>query len=235
MKVLVVDDDVVSRMVLMHLVDSCGEFDVLEAEDGQQAWDMLQQGLRPAVVFCDLRMPRMSGMELLQKIKADAALSALPFILVSSATDQETVTEASASGVTGYIVKPFQVDQVRVHLAAYAEPVSGAAFEVESPQATQQRLGIDAERLLAYLGGFYNQLLAAGGEIDVLLSRGDQDAALVRIEKLHAGCLTLGLTGPARSLKELVANSPTSEAAHAVLADIIRAVMHQKSLLNHVA
>ncbi len=231
MKVLVVDDDVVSRMVLMHLVDSCGEFEVHEAEDGQQAWEMLEQGLRPAVVFCDLRMPRMSGMELLQKIKADAALSALPFILVSSATDQETVTEASTSGASGYIVKPFQVDQVRVHLAAYAAPVDGATFDIEAPLATQQRLGINAERLQLYLGGFYNQLLAAGGEIDVLLSRGETDAALVRIERLHAGCLTLGLHGAAIALKELVANSPTSDAAHAVIADIIRAVMHQKAQL----
>jgi two-component system chemotaxis response regulator CheY len=232
MKVLVVDDDVVSRMVLMHLVDSCGEFEVLEADDGQEAWEMLEQGLRPAVVFCDLRMPRMSGMELLQKIKSDASMSALPFILVSSATDQETVTEASTSGATGYIVKPFQVDQVRVHLAAYAAPVAGATFDIETPTETQQRLGINAERLALYLGGFYNQLLAAGGEIDVLLSRGETDAALVRIERLHAGCLTLGLHGAAVALKELVANSPTSDAAHAVIADIIRAVMHQKGLLG---
>ncbi len=66
----------------------------------------------------------------------------------------------------------------------------------------------------------------------MLLSRGDTDAALVRIERLHAGCLTLGLHGAAVALKEMVANSPTSDAAHAVLADIIRAVMHQKCLLN---
>jgi two-component system chemotaxis response regulator CheY len=232
MKVLVVDDDVVSRMVLMHLVDSCGDFEVLEAEDGQQAWEMLEQGLRPAVVFCDLRMPRMSGMELLQKIKADAALAKLPFILVSSATDQETVSEATSSGATGYIVKPFQVEQVRVQLAAFSAPVDGATFDIEAPLATQQRLGINAERLDLYLGGFYNQLLAAGGDIDVLLSRGETEAAMVRIERLHAGCLTLGLNGPAKALKDLIANSLSSEAAHAVLADIIRAVMHQKGLLQ---
>ena len=38
MKVLVVDDDVVSRMVLMHLIDSCGVHDIVEAEDGAAAW-----------------------------------------------------------------------------------------------------------------------------------------------------------------------------------------------------
>jgi CheY-like chemotaxis protein len=70
MKVLVVDDDVVSRMVLMHLIDSCGSFDIVEAEDGADAWQQLEAGLRPAICFCDLRMPRLSGMELLQRVKA---------------------------------------------------------------------------------------------------------------------------------------------------------------------
>ena len=39
MEVLVVDDDVVSRMVLMHLVDSCGAYEIFEAEDGLDAWE----------------------------------------------------------------------------------------------------------------------------------------------------------------------------------------------------
>src|SRR3954453_17831346 len=102
MKVLVVDDDVVSRMVLMHLIDSCGKFDIVEAEDGQHAWEQLEQGLRPAICFCDLRMPRLSGMELLQRIRADCTLNAMPFILVSSATDQDTVEQASGFGAAGY-------------------------------------------------------------------------------------------------------------------------------------
>ncbi len=66
----------------------------------------------------------------------------------------------------------------------------------------------------------------------MLLSRGENDAALVRVERLHAGCLTLGLHGSAKALKALVAGSLTSDAAHAVLADIIGAVMHQKSQLH---
>ncbi|MDB5749053.1 MAG: response regulator, partial [Massilia sp.] len=53
MKVLVVDDDVVSRMMLMHLVDSCGKYEILEAGDGLDAWRQLEAGLRPAITFCD--------------------------------------------------------------------------------------------------------------------------------------------------------------------------------------
>src|SRR5471032_3594826 len=104
MKVLVVDDDVVSRMVLMHLIDSCGKFEIVEAEDGADAWQQLEAGLRPAICFCDLRMPRLSGMELLQRIKADANLNPMPLVLVSSATDRDTVQLAIKAGAAGYIV-----------------------------------------------------------------------------------------------------------------------------------
>ncbi|MFZ6775156.1 response regulator, partial [Undibacterium sp. SXout7W] len=91
MKVLVVDDDVVSRIVLMHLIDSCGVHDIVEAEDGAAAWEQLEAGLRPALCFCDLRMPRLSGMELLQRVKGNPDLQAMPFVLISSATDRDTV------------------------------------------------------------------------------------------------------------------------------------------------
>jgi two-component system chemotaxis response regulator CheY len=125
MKVLVVDDDVVSRMVLMHLIDSCGSFDIVEAEDGADAWQQLEAGLRPAICFCDLRMPRLSGMELLQRVKADAEISTMPLVLVTSANDKDTVQEAAKLGAAGFIVKPFQAEQVRVHLTDYLDQAAG--------------------------------------------------------------------------------------------------------------
>src|ERR1700750_717031 len=128
-KVLVVDDDVVSRMVLMHLIDGCGDFDILEAEDGQDAWDQLSSGLRPAICFCDLRMPRLSGMELLQKIRADGGFNGMPFVLVTSANDSDTVEQANDFGAAAFIAKPFKPEQVREQMAPFG---SGPAPESES-------------------------------------------------------------------------------------------------------
>jgi two-component system chemotaxis response regulator CheY len=190
MKVLVVDDDVVSRMMLVHLIDSSGHFDIVEAEDGADAWQQLRDGLRPALCFCDLRMPRLSGMELLQKVRGDAALAAMPFVLVSSANDRDTVELATQAGATGYIVKPFDQVQVRAQLDALV-----GRDRAEDPTATQARLGIDAERLRAYLAGFETQLLAAEAELEILLGRGDVAEAAGRLERLCAGCATLGLHG----------------------------------------
>jgi two-component system chemotaxis response regulator CheY len=236
MKVLVVDDDVVSRMVLMHLIDSCGKFDIVEAEDGAHAWEQLEAGLRPAICFCDLRMPRMSGMELLQKLKGHAELDAMPFVLVTSATDKDTVQEASKSGVAGYIVKPFQADQVRVHLAAFLDQAaSGYEHLAEDPAATMRRLGINSERLLVYLSGFHNQLSTAGSELEALFASGGQQEAQQRIDRLHAGCVTLGLSGAAAALKSFAPGFLSSDAVQAVLADVIRAVSHQSGLVRQAA
>ncbi|WP_020652562.1 response regulator [Massilia niastensis] len=204
MKVLVVDDDVVSRMMLMHLVDSCGSHDIVEAEDGEDAWRQLSAGLRPAVVFCDLRMPRLSGLALLGRVRADAALARLPFVLVSAASDAATVDEADSLGVDGYIVKPFRPEDVRGQLERLA---AGAARDDaagdEAPAEVARRLGIDVARLQLYLDGLQRQLQAAGAELAALLAGGDAQTAQVRLARLREGCATLGVHGAAATLARL--------------------------------
>lgn len=235
MKVLVVDDDVVSRMVLMHLVDACGKFDIVEAEDGEDAWQQLAAGLRPAICFCDLRMPRLSGMELLGRVKADAALSAMPFVLVTSATDSATVAQAMGLGADGYLVKPFQHEQVLAYMAPIAAAAPNAeAADAETPQQTLARLGITGERLLIYLGGFQAQLTTASGEIAALLARGEHDNARLRLDRLHAGCLTLGLNGAAAGLRDFPEGAIDAAQVQVALAETVRAVMHQSEAIKRM-
>ena len=235
MKVLVIDDDVVSRMVLMHLVDSSGKFDIHEAEDGQDAWEQLDGGLRPDLCFCDLRMPRLSGMDLLKKIKAVPALAAIPFILVSSATDADIVEQANDSGAAGYIVKPFQAEQVKQHLAPLLAASGRAKAVSETPLATQQRLGIGSDRLLVYLGGFQTQLASASTDIATLLARGEQREAQLRLDRLHAGCVTLGLGGAAAEIKLLDAGTLAGEAVRVALASTAEAVRVQIEQVRQLA
>lgn len=229
MKVLVVDDDVVSRMVLMHMIDSLGDYEILEAEDGADAWEQLEHGLRPSIVFCDLRMPRLSGMELLERVKTSPALDGVPFVLVSSATERATVEQASGLGAAGYVIKPFEAGQVREHMAALA---GGGKAEAETPQATMARLGINGERLMVYLGGLQAQLTGAGAEIGALIAGGRDAEARQRIERLHAGCVTLGLSGAAAGLKALAPNPLDPARVQALLADAVRAAMHQSEAVK---
>jgi two-component system chemotaxis response regulator CheY len=205
-QVLIIDDDVVSRMVLMHLVDGAGACEVLEAEDGEDAWAQLEAGARPAIVFCDLRMPRLSGMELLARLKADARFATLPFVLVSAASDGATMEQALGLGADGYIVKPFDGAGVGEHLARLA----GAD---ESPEAVTRRLGIDGARLLLYLAGLQRQLAGAVPELARLLAASQAGAARVHLARLREGCRTLGLLGAAGGFDALQAQPRLEEAA----------------------
>lgn len=217
MNVLVVDDDVVSRMMLMHLVDGCGEYEIVEAEDGEQAWRLLAAGLRPGIVFCDLRMPKLDGMELLARVRAtrdDPALQAVAFVLVSAASDADTLAEAGRLGADGYIVKPFAAGQVRAQLARLAP-------QDEAPASVRQRLGIAPERLLAYLGGLRRQL----EEADLGLAGLPLDQA-ARLQRLAEGCATLGLADSAARLRALVAGD-NAQAIGAALAHALAAVDRQ--------
>jgi two-component system chemotaxis response regulator CheY len=182
------------------MVDTSGNFDIVEAEDGEQAWRMLVAGATPSLCFCDLRMPRLSGTELLTRVRAEARLAGLPFVLVSAAADGETVQRAAALGADGYIVKPFQAEQVELHLAALQARTGPVD---EAPRDTLTRLGIDSARLPLYLGGLERQLRAAGPVIERLLDGLDQAEAKLRLARLREGCATLGLATAAATLQAL--------------------------------
>jgi len=214
MKVLVVDDDVVARMMLMHLVDSCGQYEIVEAEDGEDAWRRLAGGLRPGIVFCDLRMPTLGGMELLQRVRLDPALRSLPFVLVSAASDGDTLSEAGRLGADGYIVKPFAAGQVRAQLTRLAHAD-------EHPTDVAARLGIPFERLRLYLSGLQRQLEEAAA---ILPAAPDRQAALARLAE---GCATLGLADSAARLRALGAGDPP-QAVQAALTQALGAVKRQQ-------
>jgi two-component system chemotaxis response regulator CheY len=207
-KVLVVDDDVVSRMMLMHLVDNCGSYEILEAEDGADAWRQLQAGLQPAIVFCDLRMPGLSGAELLARVRAEPGLAGLPFVLVSAANDPETINEAAALGASGYVTKPFRIEGLRPHLMALEDD--------DTPAASLRRLGIDSARLALYLGGLERQLQEAGAALDAALAEGNMGAALDRLRRLREGCVMLGLRRAATGLARAEAALDAATVTHAL-------------------
>jgi two-component system chemotaxis response regulator CheY len=181
-------------------------------------------------------MPRLSGMELLERLKRHPELKAVPFVLVTSANDEETVEQANESGAAGYIVKPFKVEQVRAQLSMLVGGAGGdAAHVAEAPSATLQRLGINAERLLVYLSGFQNQLHGANGELTLLLATGDQREVRQRLERLHAGCVTLGLHGAAAALNSFAPGALSGDEVQGVLADVIRSAEHQSAMVRQLA
>lgn len=195
---LIVDDDAVARMALADLLAGYEMFDLVEADDGEAAWTLLDDGLTPVICFCDVRMPRMSGLELLQKIKAHPGGAALPFVLVSSASDRDTVLQAVKLGAVGYLLKPLLPAEARPHLERiFRLTVDKLA---EAPAASMARLNVGAARLLAYLDAFAAQLAHTRAELGPLLAAGRVPDALRRVDTVRNGCSTLGLWQAGASL-----------------------------------
>jgi two-component system chemotaxis response regulator CheY len=107
MKILVVDDSSTMRRIIVNTLSRLGYKDVVQAADGQEAWDALQANEDIGVVITDWNMPNMNGLELVKKIRAQEKYKAMPIIMVTTEGGKKEVIIALKAGVNNYIVKPF--------------------------------------------------------------------------------------------------------------------------------
>ncbi len=106
MKILIVDDFSTMRRIVKNLLQDLGFNNTVEADDGNTAVPVLKAGGIDFVIT-DWNMPGMTGLDLLKTIRADAALKALPVLMVTAEAKKEQIVEAAQNGVNGYIIKPF--------------------------------------------------------------------------------------------------------------------------------
>lgn len=106
MKFLVVDDFSTMRRIVRNLLKELGYTNVDEAEDGAMALSKLRSESFDFVIS-DWNMPGMDGLAMLQAIRADAALSKLPVLMVTAEAKKENIIAAAQAGANGYVVKPF--------------------------------------------------------------------------------------------------------------------------------
>lgn len=105
LKVLIVDDSKVMRGIIRKMLGA-GSAEVLEACDGKQALELLAEQSVDCIIS-DWNMPRMKGIDLLRRVRGDAALAATPFIMVTAEAMAANMAEADAAQVSSYLTKPF--------------------------------------------------------------------------------------------------------------------------------
>ena len=115
--VLIVDDYQTMLRIIRNLLKQIGFTDVDEAKDGTEALGKLKEK-QYGLVISDWNMAPMTGFELLQKVRADAELTSLPFIMITAEAKTENVVAAKQAGVNNYIVKPFNAETLRSKIAA---------------------------------------------------------------------------------------------------------------------
>jgi chemosensory pili system protein ChpA (sensor histidine kinase/response regulator) len=104
--VLIVDDSITVRELLSMTFTNAG-YRVEQARDGQEAWDKLRDGLPCDLIFCDIEMPRMDGLELLSRMQKEPRLSGLPIAMLTSRGSDRHRQMALQLGASGYFTKPY--------------------------------------------------------------------------------------------------------------------------------
>lgn len=110
MKVLVVDDFATMRRIVKNILTQLGFSNIVEADDGSTAIEVLKQDKSIDMVISDWNMPKMTGLELLQAVRSDPELADTPFIMVTAEAQQENIIQAVKAKVSQYIVKPFTAE-----------------------------------------------------------------------------------------------------------------------------
>lgn len=130
-RLLVADDSENVRKEMLTILED--EFELIQAEDGEQAWSILSNDKNIKAVFTDLSMPQLDGLTLLKRIRsyADESVRTLPVVMMTDASDDlSTVKESLASGVTDLVRKPFIPELLRARATANVRPRQESSYVV---------------------------------------------------------------------------------------------------------
>ena len=111
--IVVAEDSAPNRTILVHLLKKL-DFDVIDCEDGQKAWEEMQEQRDKNIVtiISDIMMPNMDGLELLRRVREDDGFKEIPFLLVTAVSEKDYIFQARQLNVDGYILKPVTFDRV---------------------------------------------------------------------------------------------------------------------------
>jgi DNA-binding response OmpR family regulator len=118
-QVLIVEDEPDVLLLLENRVRAAGH-DVESATDGETAMDILEER-RPAVIVLDWMMPRVSGIEVLERLRADDPEHAVKVLMLTAKSQQTDIDRAYAAGADDYIVKPFSSRDLIERIAALVD------------------------------------------------------------------------------------------------------------------
>ena len=192
--ILVVDDSRLMRVAARKILKN--DFEILEAEDGEAAWNVLQDNRQINLLMSDLSMPNLDGLGLLKKIResSEPHCKELPVIIVTGAEDDDgSKNSALAAGASDFITKPFESVQLlaRAQAQAKQQRTQQALHDSEiSKQQLEKLSSVDSLTGLANQRAFLNNIEES---LSYAVRHGTELALLmVQVEKYKALFLRRG-------------------------------------------
>jgi DNA-binding response OmpR family regulator len=115
MRILVAEDDPLARRLIENTLAAVGH-EVLSAEDGEQAWTMLQRFDAPELAVLDWVMPRLSGLEICRRARLEQPDRPLYLIILTANKDKQDVVQGLEAGADDYVTKPFDVAELQARV-----------------------------------------------------------------------------------------------------------------------
>jgi DNA-binding response OmpR family regulator len=140
MKILIAEDDAVSRLLLESVLRDWN-YDVVAAGDGLAAWDALQQPDPPRLAIVDWQMPGLDGLDVCRRVRAHPATASVYVLLLTGKGGTDNVVQGLRSGANDYLTKPFDLDELSARLGV-------GRRVVELQQSLAERVA-ELERTLA--------------------------------------------------------------------------------------
>jgi two-component system sensor histidine kinase ChiS len=110
-KILIVDDEPVNLQVLINIL-SLHNYAIYQAQNGEEALSLIEQGLKPDIILLDVMMPKMNGYEVTQKIRERFESSEIPILLLTAKNQVQDIVTGLNSGANDYLSKPFAKDEL---------------------------------------------------------------------------------------------------------------------------
>lgn len=111
-KILIIDDSASVRRQVSTILVSEG-FEIIEAADGIEGSAHIRSNTPLALVLCDINMPRLNGLDMLESVSDEISKKAIPVVMLTTEGEPEAMTRARRAGARGWIIKPFK-DQLLV-------------------------------------------------------------------------------------------------------------------------
>lgn len=106
-RILVVEDEPENRLFIGLMLRTEG-YEVLEAEDGPSAFDLLGREAPPDIILLDVMMPGLNGWQVFERLRQDGRWGRIPVVMLTALAQRSDVERAVQLGVEGYVTKPFE-------------------------------------------------------------------------------------------------------------------------------
>lgn len=111
---MVVDDSPIIRGALKRTIDMTGipVDKLVQAENGEDAMEKLKKTWVD-IIFCDIHMPKMNGIELFENLRKSSEFKRIPFVIISTEGSDTRIHDLKEKGISGYIRKPFKPEEIK--------------------------------------------------------------------------------------------------------------------------